>query len=201
MISRYPAEGSSHFCRDIPGRMRLMGHVRSSLPGSPFDSGLCCPASAGVGRLPLLHPRDLRRPPPRQARRLPRRRPGRCGPRRPGLASVHAIGAAYAALAGTQTRHGIKQANRPLGNVAFDVERLQKPYVLHVLGQRTEALLSLDWTDFEADDQTTLVLMLATTHGRSTPLLWGTTTKSELAGRRTALERDLVQRFHELVPS
>ncbi len=70
-----------------------------------------------------------------------------------------------------------------------------------MLGQRTEALLSLDWTDFEADDQTTLVLMLVTTHGRSTPLLWHTTTKSELAGRRAALERDLVQRFHDLVPS
>ena len=115
-------------------------------------------------------------------------------------ASVHAIGAAYAALAGTQVKHGIKQVNRLLGNVAFDVERLQKPYVLHVLGQRTEALVSLDWTDFETDDQTTLVLMLVTTHGRSTPLLWHTTTKSDLEGRRTALEHDLVQRFHDLVP-
>ena len=115
-------------------------------------------------------------------------------------ASVHAVGAAYAALAGTQAKHGIKQVNRLLGNVGFDVEKLQKPHVLHVLGQRTEALLSLDWTDIETDDQTTLVLMLVTTHGRSTPRLWHTTTKSDLAGRRTALERDVVQRFHDLVP-
>lgn len=115
-------------------------------------------------------------------------------------ASVHAVGAAYAALAGTQAKHGIKQVNRLLGNVGFDVEKLQKPHVLHVLGQRTEALLSLDWTDVETDDQTTLVLMLVTTHGRSTPRLWHTTTKSDLAGRRTALERDVVQRFHDLVP-
>jgi hypothetical protein len=30
----------------------------------------------------------------------------------------------------------------------------------------------MDWTDFDADDQTTLALNLVTNHGRATPLLW-----------------------------
>jgi hypothetical protein len=30
--------------------------------------------------------------------------------------------------------------------------------------------------------------------------MWHTTTRSNLEGRRTALEHDLVKRFHDLVP-
>ncbi|MEO5375822.1 MAG: hypothetical protein H7840_16430 [Alphaproteobacteria bacterium] len=33
-------------------------------------------------------------------------------------------------------------------------------------------VVAMDWTDFDADDQATLVLSLVTNHGRATPLLW-----------------------------
>jgi hypothetical protein len=35
-------------------------------------------------------------------------------------------------------------------------------WVPFVLGQRTQAVASMDWTDFEADDHTTLVVSLVT---------------------------------------
>jgi len=115
-------------------------------------------------------------------------------------AAIHAIGAGYAAVACKNSKHGIKQVNRLLGNEGFDVERMQGAYVGHVLAQRTEAVVSLDWTDYDDDDQTTLVLTLVTEHGRSTPLIWSTTAKSTLAGQRTELERALLERLHALVP-
>ena len=42
----------------------------------------------------------------------------------------------------------------------------------------------MDWTDFDADDQTTLALNLVTNHGRATPLLWLTILKGELKDKR-----------------
>ena len=37
----------------------------------------------------------------------------------------------------------------------------------------------MDWTDFDADDHTTLALHRVTGHGRATPLLWLTVGKDE----------------------
>jgi len=42
----------------------------------------------------------------------------------------------------------------------------------------------MDWTDCDADDQTTLALNLVTNHGRATPLLWLTVFKAELKDKR-----------------
>lgn len=52
-----------------------------------------------------------------------------------------------------------------------------------MLAERTEALVALDWTDFEADDHTTLVASLVTSHGRTTPLLWLTLQKERAGGQ------------------
>ena len=46
----------------------------------------------------------------------------------------------------------------------------------------------MDWTDFDADDQTTLALNLITNHGRATPLLWLTVLKDELKDKRNDYE-------------
>jgi hypothetical protein len=35
-------------------------------------------------------------------------------------------------------------------------------WVAEVVGRREEALIAMDWTDFDADDQTTLALSLVT---------------------------------------
>jgi Transposase DDE domain len=115
-------------------------------------------------------------------------------------AAIHAIGAGYAAVACKNSKHGIKQVTRLLSNEGFDVAAMERAYVEHVLGQRSEAVLSLDWTDYDSDNQTTLVLTLVTAHGRSTPLLWKTIEKSELAGQQKELEHAMIKRFHSLVP-
>ena len=44
----------------------------------------------------------------------------------------------------------------------------------------SHTVAALDWTHYDADDQATLVLTILTSHGRATPLLCKTVTKSEL---------------------
>ena len=46
----------------------------------------------------------------------------------------------------------------------------------------------MDWTDLDADDQSTLMLSPATTYGRAQPLLWLKVYKAELTGRRNEFE-------------
>ena len=42
----------------------------------------------------------------------------------------------------------------------------------------------MDWTDFDHDSQSTLVLSLVTGNGRAAPLIWLTVWKDEIATRR-----------------
>ncbi len=52
-----------------------------------------------------------------------------------------------------------------------DPWRLFASWVPFVVAERKEIVAALDWTDFDADDQSTLVLSMITSHGRATPLL------------------------------
>ncbi|WP_223637768.1 hypothetical protein [Corallococcus sp. EGB] len=71
-----------------------------------------------------------------------------------------------------------------LSNRGFNVWKLFGAWVPFVLEERTEAVIALDWTDFEKDDQESLVASLVTRHGRATPLPWTTLVKSASAGNR-----------------
>jgi len=113
--------------------------------------------------------------------------------------SVHAIGRALAVVRGKKGKHGVKQVDRPLSNAGVNVWRLFAQWVPYVLGQREEAVVSLDWTDFDADDHTTLVASLRTKHGRSTPLVWMTVHKSALKGMRNDVEDTLPLRLREVI--
>lgn len=117
------------------------------------------------------------------------------------LLAIHAIGAAYAALTSNQMKHGVKQVDRLLSNEAFEPWELAGPWVRFVLSGRPEALIALDWTDFEPDDHTTLCAYLITSHGRATPLLWWTVKKSELKDNRTDSERALIDHLATLIPT
>ena len=70
--------------------------------------------------------------------------------------AIHAIGAAYAEVAGTRVKHGVKQVDRYLSNQGIDVEALTAEWAEFVIGPRKAVHLIVDWTDFELDDQTTL---------------------------------------------
>jgi hypothetical protein len=114
--------------------------------------------------------------------------------------AIHAIGRGLALAKGLNVKHAVKQVDRLLSNSKLDVWRLFSTWVPFVLGQRTEAVVALDWTDFDADDHTTLAIHLITSHGRATPLLWLTVAKSALKEQRNSIEDKLLLRLREVVP-
>jgi hypothetical protein len=65
---------------------------------------------------------------------------------------------------------------------------------------RGVALVAIDWTDFDHDGQSTLVLSLVTGRGRAASLLWLTVWNEEIATRRNDYEDACLHRLAELVP-
>lgn len=116
------------------------------------------------------------------------------------MLSVHAIGQAYAGVAEITDKSGIKQIDRTLSNGGIAIDVAMKRWVEFVVGPRREIVTIIDWTDFDSDDHTTLFVALVTKHGRATPLAWKTVKKSSLAGRRTAIEQEMIAQLHEWLP-
>jgi DDE family transposase len=116
------------------------------------------------------------------------------------MVSVHAIGQAYAEVAGISPKSGTKQVDRTLSNGGIAVDVAMRRWVQFVVAARTEIVVIIDWTDFDDDDHTTLFVALVTKHGRATPLAWKTVKKTTLAGRRTALEQEMIEQLHEWLP-
>ena len=114
--------------------------------------------------------------------------------------SVYAIGQALAVARGTKGKHGVKQVSRMLSNKGLNVWSLFSSWAPYVLAQRAEVVVALDWTDFDADDHTTLVASVLTQHGRPTPLVWLTMQKSTLKGLRNHAEDQVILRLRELIP-
>src|ERR1019366_1298253 len=86
---------------------------------------------------------------------------------------------------GRMTKHAIKQVNRLLSNEGIDIDAALHHWVRYVVGPRSSSNVAMDWTDFDADGQATIMLSLLTRHGRATPLLWLTVDTSTLKNRRT----------------
>jgi len=116
-------------------------------------------------------------------------------------ASIHAIGAAYAAVAEIAPKHAVKQVDRYLSNKGINVEDLTPQWAAFVLADRKEVIIALDWTDFDDDDHATLAAYVVTTHGRATPLAWKTVKKSTLKGKQTAYELEMLDRLHAAIPT
>jgi hypothetical protein len=113
---------------------------------------------------------------------------------------VHAIGQGLAQAQGLNPRHAVKQVDRLLSNAGIGVDVYFKSWVPFVVGSREEVFVALDWTEFDADDHSTIALYLITSHGRATPLLWKTVTKSALEGWRNDHEDDLLALLARLRP-
>jgi Transposase DDE domain len=112
---------------------------------------------------------------------------------------VRAIGLALARERGLSEKHAVKQIDRFLSNCQIDPWRLAEQWVSYVIGGRKEIITAMDWTDFDADDQATLMISMVTSHGRATPLLWRTFRKSTLASHRNEYEDELLLRLREVV--
>jgi len=115
--------------------------------------------------------------------------------------AVALIGQGLALARGLNAKYAIKQVDRLLSNEGIDVDALLAQWVPFIVGSRPEIAVALDWTDFDADRQTTLMLSLLTRHGRATPLYWLTVDARTLKGRRNAYEYQVLVRFAAALPA
>lgn len=113
---------------------------------------------------------------------------------------VRAIGQGLATAQGLAPRHAIKQVDRLLSNPQLPMESIFACWVGFVVGPREEIFVNFDWTEFEDSDQSMVVLGMQTGHGRSTPLVWKTVTRSELRNQRNEHEDDLLVLLAAVLP-
>src|SRR5271169_3187378 len=115
--------------------------------------------------------------------------------------AVNTIGQGLALARGKHPKHAIKQVDRLLSNAGIDVDELAPRWVAHVVGPRRNIVVAMDWTDFDADDQSTIMLSLVSSHGRSTPLVWLTVDKATLKSHRNAYEYRALVQLAEVLPA
>lgn len=91
--------------------------------------------------------------------------------------------------------------DRLLSNPGVDVDAALRHWVPYVVGSRTSINVALDWTEFDACGQATLMLSLLTRHGRATPLAWLTVDTAILKNRRNEHEYQLLVRLADVLPT
>lgn len=117
-------------------------------------------------------------------------------------ASIHLIGQALSQSLGISAKHATKQVDRLVSNRKLDVWDLFDPWVRYVVADATDIVVALDWTDYAADGQTTIVASRITSHGRATPLVWKTHRKVEVTdGARNDLEDEVLLRLRQILGS
>jgi hypothetical protein len=115
--------------------------------------------------------------------------------------AVNTIGQGLALARGLTTKHAIKQVDRLLSNQGIDVDAALRHWVPYVVGPRTSINVAMDWTEFDADGQATIMLSLLTRHGRATPLLWLTVDTATLKNHRNEYEYQVLVRLAEALPA
>jgi len=115
--------------------------------------------------------------------------------------AVAMIGQGLALARGRLPKHATKQVDRPPSNPGIEVDALLAPWVSHVVGARSSVTVAMDWTEFAADGQATLMLALLTGHGRATPLVWLPVDTATLKGRRNEIEYRVLVRLAEMLPA
>src|SRR5260370_39975220 len=120
---------------------------------------------------------------------------------RTGSLAVSTIGHGLALARGLTTKHAIKQVDRLLSNEGIDIDAALRHCVPYAVGPRTSINVALDWTDFDTDDQATIMLSLLTRHGRATPLLWLTVDTATLKDHRNEYAYQVLVRLAEALPA
>ena len=115
--------------------------------------------------------------------------------------AVGMIGQGLALARGRLTKHAVKQVDRMLSNRGIDVDALLVHWVPYVVGSRDSITVAMDWTEFDADGQATIMLSLLTRHGRATPLVWLTVERSTLKNRRNGYEYQVLVRLAKMLPA
>jgi hypothetical protein len=112
--------------------------------------------------------------------------------------AVNTIGQGLALARGLVTKHAIKQVDRLLSNRGLEYRRRTSP--LGALRCGSSLNVAMDWTEFDADGQATIMLSLLIQHGRATPLMWLTVDKSTLKNHRNEYEYQVLVRLAEALP-
>jgi hypothetical protein len=115
--------------------------------------------------------------------------------------AVNTIGQGLALARGLVTKHAIKQVDRLLSNEGIDVDAALRHWIPYVVGPRTSINVAMDWTEFDADGQATIMLSLLTRHGRATPLLWLTIDTATLKSHRNEYEYQALVRLADALPA
>ena len=115
--------------------------------------------------------------------------------------AVGLIGQGLVLARGRLTKHTVKQVDRLLSNQGIDVDALLGHWVPYVVGQRDSITVAMDWTEFDADGQATIMLSLLSRHGRATPLVWLTVDKATLKNRRNGYEYQVLVHLAEILPA
>jgi hypothetical protein len=115
--------------------------------------------------------------------------------------AVAAIGKGLAHARGLLDKHAIKQVDRLLSNKGIDSKQAFMHWVPYVVGDRKSIEVAMDWTDFDADNQSTIMLSLITSHGRSTSLVWLTVNKDTLKHHRNEYEYQVLVWLAEALPA
>ena len=115
--------------------------------------------------------------------------------------TIHEIGGAMARARGKGVpKHGIKQVDRFMSNKKIKSVDLRRGLVWFVVGNRKHIDVTMDWTDFDKDDQTMLVISLVLKHGRAIPLVWLNVRKSDLEGKRSLYEKTAAWELQHALP-
>jgi hypothetical protein len=113
---------------------------------------------------------------------------------------VHRIGMGLAAAKKLLGKHAVKQVDRLLSNPNLNPSKCFLKLVPYIVGSRKEIVVAMDWTDFDANKQSTIQISLVTSHGRATPLLWKTVYKKNLKNKRNDYEDELLVQLKEALP-
>jgi len=112
--------------------------------------------------------------------------------------AVHAIGESLAkARSHACMKHCVKQVDRFMSNKKIMPLVLRQGLVAAAVGSRKQIEVSMDWTDFDKDDHTTLAISLILRNGRAIPLVWSTVRKSKLKTKQAHYERTALQMLRE----
>jgi hypothetical protein len=114
--------------------------------------------------------------------------------------TIHAIGAALASARGGCMKHGVKQVDRFMSNEKIKPLHLRRGLVAAAVGKRKRIEVSMDWTDFDKDDQATLALSLILRRGRAIPIVWSTVRKSRLKSKQTTHEHTALRMLRDALP-
>jgi len=117
------------------------------------------------------------------------------------MALLPKLSVAFSVIVSDPAVPAIKQVDRLLSNEGLDIDAALRHWVPYLVGPRNSINVAMDWTDFDADGQATIMLSLLTRHGRATPLVWLTVDTATLKNHRNEYEYQVLVRLADALPA